>query len=154
MQSRPSVGVGAAEALSGAYWDRRPRANSPRPTSSSSRESRHQAQTSHLSKQVFTHDATRHRPDHPGINWTGPHVTPSANLWAVLVALRHEPGLRATGGWVDTARRLDRHCNGAARASAPYREAQTRIDAVASGFERAADVLEANEGTLRSQGRS
>ena len=147
MQSRPSVGVGAAEALSGAYWDRRPRANSPRPTSSSSRESRHQAQTSHLSKQVFTHDATRHRPDHPGINWARPARDALRKPVGGARSLAPRAGLARDG-------RLDRHYNGAARASAPYREAQTRIDAVASGFERAADVLEANEGTSRSQGRS
>ena len=86
---------------------------------------------------MFTHDATRHRPDHPGINWAGRHVTPSANLWAVLAALRDEPGAPAAGAWIGSAVE-------AARERA-LEEAQTRIDAVASGFERAADILEATE---------
>ena len=94
------------------------------------------ALASRLSERVFTHDAARHRPDHAGINWAGPHVTPSPDLWAVLAALRDEPGARAAGGWIDTAI--------AAARERTLEEAQTRIDGVASGFERAADILEAN----------
>jgi hypothetical protein len=110
MQSRPSVGVGAAEALSGAYWDRRPRANSPRPTSSSSRESRHQAQTSYLSKQVFTHDATRHRPDHPGINWARPARDALRKPVGGARSLAPRAGLARDGRLGRHCKAVDRHC--------------------------------------------
>ena len=35
------------------------------------------ALTARLSEPVFAHDAARHQPDHPGITWAGPHLTPS-----------------------------------------------------------------------------
>ena len=92
------------------------------------------ALTTHLSESVFAHDALRHRPDHPGINWAGPYETPSPNLWAELAALRQDPGAREAGAWIAASVEAEH-----ARA---VHEAQTRIDAVAAGFEHAADMLE------------
>ena len=93
------------------------------------------ALTARLSAPVFALDAARHQPDHPGINWAGPYQTPSPNLWAELASLRGEAGARPAGAWI--AERVE-----AARADA-LGVAQTRIDGVAAGFERAADLLEA-----------
>ncbi|HET6171897.1 MAG TPA: M20/M25/M40 family metallo-hydrolase [Gaiellales bacterium] len=97
------------------------------------------ALTARLSEPVFARDAARHRSDHPGIAWAGPYETPSANLWAELAALRGEPGARAAGAWIAASVE-------AARERAAD-EAQMRVDAVAAGFERAADILEADDGT-------
>jgi hypothetical protein len=91
------------------------------------------ALTAHLSEPVFAHDAARHRPDHPGINWAGPYQTASPNLWTELAALRREPGAREAGPWIAASIETAR--------SRALIEAQTRVDAVAAGFERAADIL-------------
>jgi hypothetical protein len=97
------------------------------------------ALTERLSEPVFARDAARHQADHPGIAWAGPYQTPSAALWAELAALRGEPGARAPGAWIAASVEAARK-----RAAG---EAQMRIDAMAAGFERAADILDADEGT-------
>jgi hypothetical protein len=88
-----------------------------------------------ISKPVFEHDAARHRPSHPAATWADPYLTPSPSLWTELATLRNEPGAREDGAWirasVERARERARE------------EAQRRIDAVAGGFERATDILEA-----------
>jgi hypothetical protein len=96
------------------------------------------ALTARLSQGVFAHDAARHRLDHPGATWAGPYHTPSATLWAELAALRGELGAAVPDAWVATSIE-------AARARA-VTEAQTRIDAVATGFEDAAEILSAGGG--------
>jgi hypothetical protein len=94
------------------------------------------ALTARLSEPVFAHDAARHQPDHPGITWAGPHLTPSPNLWTELASLRGEEGARAPGAWIGES--LE-----AARLHALH-DAQTRVDAVAASFDCAADLLEAS----------
>jgi Iap family predicted aminopeptidase len=87
-----------------------------------------------LSEPVFAHDAVRHQPDHPGITWAGPHLTPSPNLCKELASLREEAGARPPGAWIGAS--LE-----AARVRA-LNHAQTRVDAVAAGFDDAAELLE------------
>jgi Iap family predicted aminopeptidase len=94
------------------------------------------ALTARLSEPVFAHDAARHQPDHPGITWAGPHLTPSPNLWTELASLRGEEGARAPGAWIGES--LE-----AARLHALH-DAQTRLEAVAASFDCAADLLEAS----------
>jgi Iap family predicted aminopeptidase len=87
-----------------------------------------------LSEAIFALDAARHQPDHPRIAWAGPYQTPSPNLWAELAGLRGEPGARAPGAWIAASVE-------AARGRA-LDEASARLDRVAAGFERAAELLE------------
>jgi hypothetical protein len=89
-----------------------------------------------LSEPVFEHDAARHRPGHAGATWADPYLTPSPSLWAELASLRDEAGAREAGAWIAASVEQARE-----RAAD---EAQTRIDAVAAGFERATAVLEAD----------
>ena len=93
------------------------------------------ALTARLSEEVFAVDAARHRPDHPGITWAGPHQTPSPNLWRELASLRGEAGARPPGPWISAAVESARE-----RALAT---AQARVDRVTAGFERASEVLAA-----------
>ena len=94
------------------------------------------ALTARLSEPVFAQDAARHQPDHPGITWAGPHLTPSPNLWTELASLRDEAGARASGAWIGAS--LE-----AAQLHA-LKHAQTRVDAVAASFDCAAELLEAS----------
>jgi Iap family predicted aminopeptidase len=98
-----------------------------------------------LSESIFAQDAARHRSDHPGVNWAGPHQTASPNLWAELATLRGEPGARPSGAWLAASVEAARERTLA--------DAQMRVDAVAAGFERAVEILLATAGSRRAEPR-